>query len=129
MVAGAAATASHKKLDQAISEVIEQCGLRFDQRVKCGVKITGTPRIISHVIHHPVLKRPRLGIYSIFQDQTGSAQMKVFMHHADMEYWPMPGLIVYYGPGFQKGVVAWMNAKGGQPLNMLPAYLEQWKTG
>ena len=67
----------------------------------------------SHVrgLIHPV-SRKTLGLECKFQSVGGSAEEKIPATIKDIEAWPIPGLVVFAGPGFSENMRAFLISTG-----------------
>lgn len=64
-----------------------------------GSRLWVARRKVDVVLEHPETGK-RLGIECKYQGVGGTAQEKIYATLADLEAWPIPGIVVIDGPGF-----------------------------
>jgi hypothetical protein len=67
--------------------------------------------MIDVVVTDPSSRR-RLGIECKFQGTAGSAEEKIPAIIQDIAAWPIPGLVVFAGPGFSTNIKSFLVASG-----------------
>jgi PD-(D/E)XK nuclease superfamily protein len=107
----AAAVANGDALCKAVVEVAASLGLSAREQFKCGRRIWGAERFIDVVLTHAETRR-RIGLECKFQGSTGSAEEKIPAVIQDIAAWPIPGLVVFSGPGFSTNIRSFLIASG-----------------
>ena len=107
----AAAVASGDALCKEVVALGESLGLTAREQYKCGRRIWGAERFIDVVLTHPETGR-RLGLECKYQGTQGSAEEKVPAIIQDIAAWPIPGLVVFSGPGFSTNIKSFLVASG-----------------
>ena len=107
----AAAVANGDALCRAVVELAASLGLTSRQQFKCGRRIWGAERFIDVVLTHAETRR-RIGLECKFQGSTGSAEEKIPAVIQDIAAWPIPGLVVFSGPGFSTNIRSFLIASG-----------------
>lgn len=96
--------------EEMIDEVVrlaKQMGLEVSTRRLTGSRLWGDPRIVDVFVRHPV-SRTRFGIECRYDCGTGKEAERTLMLATDLVDWPMGGVIVVAGEGFDRymGVLA-----------------------
>lgn len=107
----AAAVASGDALCKAVVELAVSLGLTAREQFKCGRRIWGAERFIDVVLTHAETRR-RIGLECKFQGSTGSAEEKIPAVIQDIGAWPIPGLVVFSGPGFSSNIRSFLISSG-----------------
>lgn len=90
--------------DEMIEEVVrlaEQMGLEVSTRRLTGSRIWGDPRVIDVFVRHPG-SNTRFGIECRFDSGSGIEAERTLMLATDLVDWPMGGVIVVDGEGFDR---------------------------
>jgi len=103
MSRGVNAVANGKQLTDRVVEYARSVGLLARIEVACGRRLWGAQRFIDVVLSTRNGDIP-LGIECKWQAQQGSAEEKLFGTLQDIDTWRFPGLLVYDGPGFSRGL-------------------------
>jgi hypothetical protein len=107
----AAAVASGDALCKAVVQLATSLELKAREQFKCGRRIWGAERFIDVVLTHAETRR-RLGLECKFQGTSGSAEEKIPAIIQDIAAWPIPGLVVFSGPGFSANIRSFLVASG-----------------
>jgi len=107
----AIAVASGDVLCKEVVAVASALGLEAREQYKCGRRIWGAVRMIDVVLTDPSSRR-RLGVECKFQGTAGSAEEKIPAIIQDIAAWPIPGLVVFSGPGFSTNIKSFLVASG-----------------
>lgn len=100
-----------KDLEDQVVDICQALGLRVYRQVPMARRIWGSRRRVDVVAEDPASKK-RLGIECKFQGTPGSAQEKVYATLADMESWPIAGIVVIGGKGFAPEMINALIATG-----------------
>ena len=111
MAGGALAVSNGDGLAKAVVALGAELGLEAREQVRVARRIWGAERRIDVVLLHPV-SRKTLGIECKFQAVVGSAEEKIPATIKDIEAWPIPGLVVFAGPGFSDNMRAFLVSTG-----------------
>ena len=85
--------------------------LAVDKEVEVGRRLWGSKRRIDLILTEPESGQ-RLGIECKFQKSPGTAQEKIPAVIADIESWPIDGIVAYDGPGFTANMRAYLDSTG-----------------
>jgi len=111
MSGGRVATSSGAGLEQKVANMAERLGLRVGRQIKVGRRLWGAERRIDLVLRRPDSGRS-LGIECKFQGVSGSAEEKIPATIQDIAAWPIPGIVVFAGPGFSDNMRAYLHSTG-----------------
>ena len=111
MAGRAVAVASGDVLCKEVVVLAESLGLTAREQYRCGRRIWGAARMIDVVLTDPKSRR-RLGVECKFQGSPGSAEEKIPAIIQDIAAWPIPGLVVFSGPGFSTNIKSFLVASG-----------------
>jgi len=111
MAGRAVAVVSGDVLCKEVVAVGVELGLVAREQYRCGRRIWGAARMIDVVLTDPKSRR-RLGIECKFQGKQGSAEEKIPAIIQDIAAWPIPGLVVFSGPGFSANIKSFLIASG-----------------
>ena len=111
MAGRALAVSNGNELANLVVTLGQQLGLEAREQVRVARRIWGAERRIDVVLLHPV-SRKTLGIECKFQSVVGSAEEKIPATIKDIEAWPIPGLVVFAGPGFSDNMRAFLISTG-----------------
>ena len=111
MAGGALAVSNGDGLAKAVVALGAELGLEAREQVRVARRIWGAERRIDVVLLHPI-SRKTLGLESKFQAVVGSAEEKIPATIKDIEAWPIPGLVVFAGPGFSDNMRAFLISTG-----------------
>ncbi len=98
-------------LASACAEVARDLGLQVETEVYVGRRIWGARRRIDVVVSDPGQRRS-LGIEVKYQRSAGSAEEKIPSTIDDIRAWPIPGIVVFHGPGFSANMRAFLLSSG-----------------
>ncbi len=107
------ATAVHNG-DELVKEVValgSLLQLEAREQVRVARRIWGAERRIDVVLIHPATRKT-LGLECKFQSVGGSAEEKIPAIIKDIEAWPIPGLVVFAGPGFSDNMRSFLISTG-----------------
>lgn len=95
----------------ACAQVALDLGLDVETEVYVGRRIWGARRRIDLVVTD-LGERRSLGIEVKYQSSRGSAEEKIPSTIDDIAAWPIPGLVVFHGPGFSTHMRSFLSASG-----------------
>lgn len=98
-------------MERAVEELVSSLGLQARRQVKVGRRLWGSVRHIDVVATDPN-SRKSLGLECKFQGGGGSAEEKLPGLVHDIEAWPIPGLVVFEGPGFSDNMRIYLYSTG-----------------
>jgi hypothetical protein len=98
-------------LAKLVMGLAQQLGLEAKEQVRVARRIWGAERRIDVVLIHPSTRKT-LGIECKFQGVTGSAEEKIPAIIKDIDAWPIPGLVVFAGPGFSENMRLFLISTG-----------------
>lgn len=102
---------SWQAMVDACAEVARGLGLEVETEVYVGRRIWGARRRIDAVVTDTQQRRA-LGIEVKYQRTTGSAEEKIPATLDDIAAWPIPGIVVFHGPGFSGHMRSFLQASG-----------------
>ena len=105
------AVTSGSELEQAVANLADRLGFRVGKQVRVGRRLWGAERRIDLVLRHPNSGRS-LGIECKYQGVSGSAEEKIPATVQDILAWPIPGIVVFAGPGFSGNMRAYLHSTG-----------------
>jgi len=111
MPGGASAVTSGDQLKKEVVALGNTLELDARTEVKVAKRIWGSDRRIDVVLTHRD-SRKTLGIECKYQAVAGTAEEKVPTTIQDMAAWPIPGLLVFDGPGFTDNMKAFLISTG-----------------
>lgn len=111
MAGRALAVSNGDELTRLVVALAHQLGLEAKEQVKVARRIWGAERRIDVVLIHPG-NRKTLGLECKFQSVGGSAEEKIPATIKDIEAWPIPGLVVFAGPGFSDNMRGFLISTG-----------------
>ena len=98
-------------LASACADVARSLGLQVETEVYVGRRIWGARRRIDVVVSDPAQRRS-LGLEVKYQRSAGSAEEKIPSTIEDIRAWPIPGIVVFHGPGFSANMRAFLLSSG-----------------
>ena len=98
-------------LTSACADIARSLGLQVETEVYVGRRIWGARRRIDVVVNDPSQRRS-LGIEAKYQRSAGSAEEKIPSTIEDIRAWPIPGIVVFHGPGFSTNMRAFLLSSG-----------------
>jgi len=126
MGAGKKATVNAAKMAAKVVALGKRLGLQVEKNVPSGHTVWATPRKIKVVLSSITTSgKISLGVECFCQDGGGTANQKAFAKFADVEKWPLPGVIVYDGPGLKAGFRGVLDTHGAIPLGKLEQRIRQ----
>jgi PD-(D/E)XK nuclease superfamily protein len=111
MAGTAIAVANGDDLVQKVAALAQSLGLDASTQVKVGRRLWGAVRKIDVVAIHPATRKT-LGLECKFQGVVGTAEEKIPATIQDIVAWPIPGLVVFAGPGFSENMRAFLLSTG-----------------
>ena len=111
MAGRALAVSNGNELAKLVVTLGQQLGLEAREQVRVARRIWGAERRIDVVLVHPA-SRKTLGLECKFQSVVGSAEEKIPATIKDIEAWPIPGLVVFAGPGFSDNMRSFLISTG-----------------
>ncbi len=107
----ATALRSGANLEREVETLVEGLGLEAKLKVRVGRRLWGNVREIDVVAMHPQTRKT-LGIECKFQGTRGTAEEKLPSLIKDIEAWPIPGIVVFDGPGFSANMKLYLVSTG-----------------
>jgi hypothetical protein len=86
-------------------------GLKAETEVKAARRLWGSIRKIDVVLTEEKSGK-RLGIECKFQTTPGTAEEKILAVVQDIQYWPIPGIVVIDGKGFSQNMQGYLMSTG-----------------
>jgi hypothetical protein len=111
MAGKSTAVASGAALCKAVVQVGQDLGLIAREQYKCGRRIWGAERFIDVILTESQSRR-RIGLECKYQGTSGSAEEKIPATIQDIAAWPIPGLVVFSGPGFSANIKSFLISSG-----------------
>jgi hypothetical protein len=111
MAGGARAVSNGDELAKAVVALGLALDLEAREQVRVARRIWGAERRIDVVLIHPATRKT-LGLECKFQSVIGSAEEKIPAIIKDIEAWPIPGLVVFAGPGFSENMRSFLISTG-----------------
>jgi len=111
MSGGRHAVESGRELRDQVVQLAHNLGLQVQTEVRVGRRIYGKRRKIDIVLRKPNSEKI-LGVECKYQRTPGTAEEKIAIIIHDIDYWPIPGIVVIDGPGFSPEVKAYLLASG-----------------
>ncbi len=105
------ATSAGTQFRDQVAALAEDLDLVVDKEVEVGRRLWGSKRRIDLILTEPESGQ-RLGIECKFQKSPGTAQEKLPAVIADIESWPIDGIVAYDGPGFTANMRAYLDSTG-----------------
>ncbi len=102
---------SWQEMVAACAQIARDLGLGVETEVYVGRRIWGARRRIDLVLTD-MAQRRSLGIEVKYQRSSGSAEEKIPSTIDDIAAWPIPGLVVFHGPGFSSHMRSFLQASG-----------------
>ncbi len=102
---------SGAQLERAVVRVGKALGLEAETQVALGQRIWGRNRRIDVVLTRPDTGL-MLGVECKFQRVLGTAEEKIPATIADIEAWPIRGIVVVHGDGFSADFKAFVRSSG-----------------
>lgn len=98
-------------LQNKVIELAKALGLNAEREVTAARRLWGTKRRIDVVLRDERTGKI-LGIECKYQVGPGTAEEKIPALIKDMEFWPIPGLVVIEGEGFSENMKGYLIATG-----------------
>lgn len=111
MAGKAKAVESGVSLRDEVAKLGRELGLEVETEVTVGRRLWGSKRRIDVVLRHPDT-RVSLGIECKHQKKKGTAEEKIAGTIADIQTWPIRGLVVFSGEGFSDNMRAYLLSTG-----------------
>jgi len=105
------ATRQGEDLKQRVVELAQKLGLDTRTEVASARRLWGAKRRIDVVIRDQARGKV-LGVECKYQGTSGSAEEKIPATLRDIEYWPIPGIVVIDGPGFSENMKGFLMSTG-----------------
>jgi hypothetical protein len=102
---------SGAQLEQSVAVLAEELGLQARRQVRVGRRLWGNVRVIDVVATDPT-SRKTLGLECKFQGVAGTAEEKLPALIQDIDAWPIPGIVVFDGPGFSQNMRTYLHSTG-----------------
>jgi len=107
----ATAVSNGDELVKAVAQLSRDLGLEAKEQVRVARRIWGAVRKIDVVLTHPETRKT-LGVECKFQAVLGTAEEKIPSTIKDIGAWPIPGLVVFAGPGFTENMRMYLISTG-----------------
>ena len=104
-------TLTGTEFQEQVAELAERLGLVVHKEFYLGRRLWGSRRRIDLILTEPESGQ-RLGIECKYQKSTGTVQEKLPATIADIESWPIDGIVAYDGPGFSANMRAYLDSTG-----------------
>lgn len=111
MSGGRTAVSSGADLEREVASLADRLGLRVGRQIRVGRRLWGAERRIDLVLRHADSRRS-LGVECKYQGVSGSAEEKIPATIQDIIAWPIPGIVVFAGPGFSENMRAYLHSTG-----------------
>lgn len=111
MAGKGAAVRKGDELKFRVVELADSLNLKADTEVRAARRLWGAKRRIDVVLTCERTGKV-LGIECKYQGTSGSAEEKIPATIKDIEYWPIPGIVVIDGPGFSSNMMGFLMATG-----------------
>lgn len=111
MPGGANSTRQGDDLKRKVVALAHKLGLEARTEVRSARRLWGARRRIDVVVRDRSLGKI-LGVECKYQGTAGSAEEKIPATIRDIEYWPIPGIVVIDGPGFSDNMKGFLMATG-----------------
>jgi hypothetical protein len=92
-----------EELKQRVVDLADKLGLKSETEVRAARRLWGAKRRIDVVLIHEKSNKT-LGVECKYQGTAGSAEEKIPATIKDIEYWPIPGIVVIDGEGFSDNI-------------------------
>ena len=123
MAGRARAVSNGDELAKAVVALGFALQLEAREQVRVARRIWGAERRIDVVLIHPATRKT-LGVECKYQSVIGSAEEKIPAIIKDIEAWPIPGLVVFAGPGFSENMRSFLISTGkAVEFDELPPWL------
>lgn len=122
MPGGQKSSNTGKGLVARVVEIAHRLGLETKTEVKVGRRLWGAVRRIDVVLVEKSTRKS-LGIECKYQETQGTAEEKTPATVKDIDAWPIPGLLVFDGPGFSSNMKGYLYSTGKA---IALEDLEQW---
>lgn len=99
------------RLEQRVTDLVAALGLEARRKVRVGRRLWGNVREIDVVATEPATRKS-IGLECKFQGSSGTAEEKLPALVKDLEAWPIPGLVVFDGPGFSENMKLYLYSTG-----------------
>ncbi len=100
-----------EQLKQKVVELAWSLDLTTETEVSAARRLWGAKRRIDVVLKNRSTSKV-LGVECKYQGTSGSAEEKIPATISDMEYWPIPGIVVIDGPGFSSNMRGFLMSTG-----------------
>jgi hypothetical protein len=102
---------SGDELKNKVADLARSLGLKADTEVVAARRLWGAKRHIDVVVIQEKTGK-NLGIECKFQGGSGSAEEKIPATVSDIEFWPIPGIVVIDGEGFSSNMQGYLMSTG-----------------
>jgi len=111
MAGRATAPKSGDELKNRVVDLARILGLKAETEVTAARRLWGAKRRIDVVLVNEKTGK-NLGIECKYQGGSGSAEEKIPATVQDIQYWPIPGIVVIDGEGFSDNMKGYLMATG-----------------
>jgi len=111
MAGKATAVRKGEELKHRVVELATRLGLKPKTEVRAARRLWGAKRRIDVVLTQEQTRK-MLGVECKYQGTSGSAEEKIPATIKDIEFWPIPGIVVIDGAGFSNNMMGFLMATG-----------------
>ncbi|MHB2026209.1 MAG: PD-(D/E)XK nuclease superfamily protein [Elusimicrobiota bacterium] len=105
------AVLSGSGLEQKVADLAVRLGLQTRGQYKAGRRVWGCERLIDLVLMDKSTRKV-LGVECKYQGTAGTAEEKIPSTIKDIGAWPIPGIVVFDGPGFSAHMRSYLISTG-----------------
>ena len=105
------AVLSGQSLEEKVAALAQSLGLESRREYRAGRRLWGSERRIDVILRDKATRKV-LGVECKCQNTPGSAEEKIPSTIKDIEAWPIPGLVVFDGPGFSENMRQYLLSTG-----------------
>ncbi len=104
-------TAAGTQFREQVADLAASLELTVDREVEVGRRLWGAKRKIDLILTAPQSGQ-RLGVECKYQGSRGTAEEKIPAVLADIEKWPIGGIVAYHGSGFSGNMKTYLDSTG-----------------
>lgn len=108
---GSKAVASGQGLVTGVRKLARKLDLEATEQYRVGRRLWGAGRRIDVILKSPTSGKA-LGIECKFQKKAGTTEEKIPTTIQDIGAWPIPGIVVFAGPGFTENMKSYLVSTG-----------------
>ena len=115
-----------RAFELGVADMARSLGFDVKGQLQLGKRIWGSPRHIDLSLGYS--GRPVLGVECKYQASRGSIQENCVATLSDIESWPIPGILVWSGPGYSVHFREWLGRQHtAVHFDNLKVWLERWR--